>query len=119
MLLLERDGSTLADSDSESPGVLAAAQAWPEVGAVRRGVAESWSEHLSPAGQRVLSLARPWKHVDGAEAVLVVSLPRDTLDGPLHTILVAGLIALLLSFLVWSLVVLRVSRRLSLSLGKL
>ena len=117
LLLLERDGSTLADSDSESAGVLAAAQSWPEVLAVRRGVAESWAEHLSPSGQNVLSLARPWRHVDGAEAVLVVSLPRNTLDGPLHTVLVAGLVAVLLSFLIWSLVVLRISRRLAVSLG--
>jgi len=118
LLLLEKDGSTLADSDSESFNDLAAVQSWSEVTAVRGGVAESWAEHVAPSGRDVLSLARPWKHVDGAEAVLVLSLPRDTLDGPLHTVLVAGLFALLLSFLIWSLVVLRVSRRLNASLGK-
>jgi serine/threonine protein kinase len=119
LLLLEKDGGTLADSDSESAGNLAAAQSWPEVNDVRRGVAESWAEHLDPLGRDVLSLARPWKHVDGAEAVLVLSLPRDTLDGPLHAVLVAGLTALVLSFLIWSFVVLRVSRRLSGSLAKI
>jgi len=118
VLLLEQDGSTLADSHSESDGGLAAAQSWPEVAAARRGVADSWAEHLDPSGHDVLSLARPWRHVDGAEAVLVISLPRDTLDGSMHAVLVGGLTALLLSFLVWSFVVLRVSRRLAISLGK-
>jgi serine/threonine protein kinase len=118
LLLLELNGSTIADSDSESEGDLALVQTWPEVTAARRGVADSWAEHPDPSGRPVLSLARPWKHVDGAEAVLVISLPRDTLDGPLHAILVAGLTALLLSFLIWSFVVLRVSRRLAVSLGQ-
>ena len=117
LLLLEKDGSTLADSDSESAGGLAAAQGWPEVTTVRRGAAESWAEHLDPSGRDVLSLARPWRHVDGTEAVMVLSLPRDTLDGPLHTVMVAGLTALALSFLIWSFVVFRVSRRLASSLG--
>jgi hypothetical protein len=117
VVLLEQDGSTLADSHSESAGGLAAAQSWPEVAAARRGVADAWAEHLDPSGRSVLSLARPWRHVDGAEAVLVISLPRDTLDGPMHAVLVGGLTALLLSFLVWSFVVLRVSRRLAISLG--
>jgi hypothetical protein len=118
VLLLERNGSTLADSDSESAGNLAAAQSWPEVIAARRGIADTWAEHPDPSGRDVVSLARPWRHVDGAEAVLVLSLPRDTLDGPMHAVLVGGLTALLLSFLVWSFVVLRVSRRLAISLGK-
>jgi serine/threonine protein kinase len=119
VLLLEKDGSVIADSDSESIGDLTLAQSWPEVMAVRRDVAESWAERLDPSGRDVLSLARPWQHVDGIEAVLVLSLPRDTLDGPLHAVLVAGLTALLLSFLIWSFVVLRISRRLAVSLGKL
>ncbi len=118
VLLLEQDGSTLADSHSESEGGLAAAQSWPEVAAARRGVTDAWAEHPDPSGRDVLSLARPWRHVDGAEAVLVISLPRDTLDGSMHAILVGGLTALLLSFLIWSFVVLRVSRRLAISLGK-
>jgi hypothetical protein len=118
VLLLEQDGSTLADSHSESAGGLAAAQSWPEVAAARRGVTDAWAEHPDPSGRDVLSLARPWRHVDGAEAVLVISLPRDTLDGPMHAVLVGGLTALLLSFLIWSFVVLRVSRKLAVSLGK-
>jgi serine/threonine protein kinase len=118
VLLLEKDGGMIADSDSESTGGLASALSWPEVTAVRQGLAESWAEHPDPSGRSVLSLARPWRHVDGAEAVLALSLPRDTLDGPLHAVLVGGLTALLLSFLIWSFVVLRVSRRLAVSLGK-
>jgi serine/threonine protein kinase len=119
LLLLEDDGSTLADSGTESAAVVASTQSWPEVIDVRRGVNESWAEHRSPTGQNVLSLARPWRHVNGTDAVLVLSLPRNTLDGPMHAVLVGGLVALLLSFLVWSLVVLRISRRLSVSLGVL
>lgn len=118
VLLLEKDGRTIADSGT-STGSLASAPSWPEVTAVRGGVAESWAEHAAPSGQVVLSLARPWQHVDGAQAVLVLSLPRDTLDGPLHAVLVGGLTALLLSFLIWSFFVLRISRRLSVSLGTL
>jgi serine/threonine protein kinase len=117
LLLLEADGGTLADSDSESDDEIAAAQAWPEVVAVRRSGRESSAERVDHSGRQVLSLARPWRHVDGVEAVLVLTLPRDTLDGSLHGVLVGGLTALLLSFLIWSFVVLRVSRRLSISLG--
>jgi len=118
LLLLERDGTTLADSDTETNAEPISAQSWPEVIAVRSGSPEAWAEHASPSGETVLSIARPWRHVDGgAEAVLVLSLPRNTLDGPLHAVLVAGLTALSLSFLIWSFVVLRISRRLSVSLG--
>jgi serine/threonine protein kinase len=119
LLLLEPDGSVIADSDTEPEGAIASVPSWPEVIAVRRGGGESWADRADPSGRAVLSLARPWRHNDGAEAVLVLSLPRDTLDGPLHTVLVGGLVALLLSFLIWSLVVLRVSRRLSVSLLKM
>ena len=94
-------------------------RSWPEVNDVLGGAAESWAEHAGLGGEDVLSLARPWQHVDGAKGVIVLQLPRDTLDGSLHSILVAGLIALLLSFLVWAYLIRRVSRRLAVALSRL
>jgi serine/threonine protein kinase len=119
LVMVDIDGTVIADSDSEPGGVAPPVQSWPEVAEARRGVVDAWAEHPGVTDDDVLSLARPWRHVDGTEAVLVLSLPRNALDGSLHSVIVGGLVALMLSFLIWSLVVLRVSRRLNVSLSRI
>ena len=117
LLLLDVDGTVVADSETEPGETPPSAGSWSEVSAVLGGSAEAWSERPTERGD-VLALATRWQHVDGADGVLVLTLPRSTLDGSLHTILVAGLLALVVSFLIWSFVIRRVTRRLSLALSR-
>lgn len=116
LALLDMDGRVVADSES-APGA-SPAQSWTEAAAVMAGANEAWSERLNERGREVLALARRWQHADGSAGVLVLTLPRDTLDGSLHTILVAGLAALVVSFLIWSFVIRRVTRRLAVALSR-
>jgi hypothetical protein len=117
LLLLNRDGSVIADSATEPGETPPAARSWSEVAAVIGGSAEAWSERATERGD-VMALATRWQHVDGTDGVLVLTLPRNTLDGSLHTILVAGLLALVVSFLIWSFLIRRVTRRLSVALSR-
>ena len=118
LALVDAGGRVVADSESEPGDPQPAARSWPEVDAVIGGAAEASSERLDERGRDVLALARRWQHADGTDGALVLTLPRDTLDGSLHTILVAGLAALVVSFLIWSFVIRRVTRRLSVALSR-
>jgi serine/threonine protein kinase len=117
LVLLEAGGGVIADSASEPGEPLPPVGSWPEVRTVIGGGAEAWAEHPGVGNRDELSLATHWRHFGGTEGVLVVSLPRDSLDGSLQRVVVGGLVALLLSFLIWSFVILRVSRRLAVSLS--
>jgi serine/threonine protein kinase len=117
LALIDISGRVVADSESGSDRA-AAARSWTEVAAVLAGAREATSERADERGRAVLALARRWQHADGADGVLVLTLPRDTLDGSLHTILVAGLGALVVSFLIWSFVIRRVTRRLAVALNR-
>ena len=118
LALLDVDGTLVADSDSEPGGPQPSPRSWTEVAAVLAGAGEGWSERRTEDGGDVLSLATRWRHVDGTDGVLVLTLPRDTLDGSLHTIVVGGLVALVVSFLIWSFLVRRVTQRLSVALSR-
>jgi serine/threonine protein kinase len=117
LVLLDADGTVIADSEAEPGQTPPSARSWSEVGAVLGGSAEAWSERQTDRGE-VLALATRWQHVDGIDGVLVLTLPRNTLDGSLHTILVGGLLALVVSFLIWSFLIRRVTRRLSGALSR-
>jgi hypothetical protein len=66
-----------------------------------------------------LALVRPWRQEGSSLGALITALPRDVLDGPLQAVLLGGLVALVLSLLLFSLVALRLSRRLSRSVQRL
>jgi predicted Ser/Thr protein kinase len=119
LVLLDVDGTVIADSETDPGNAPPPARAWTEVAAVLGGSAEAWSERRTERGGDVLSLATRWQHADGTNGVLVLTLPRNTLDGSLHTILVGGLLALVVSFLIWSFLIRRVTRRLSVALSRL
>jgi len=118
LVLLNTDGSVVADSQTEPGDPPLSTQAWTEVAAVVRGAPDAWSERPSERNGQVLALATRWQHEDGADGVLVLTLPRNTLDGSLHTILVGGLAALIISFLIWSFLIRRVTRRLHVALSR-
>jgi hypothetical protein len=117
LVLLDVDGTVIADSETEPGQTPPSAGSWSEVRGVLGGSAEAWSERETERGD-VLALATRWQHVDGTAGVLVLTLPRNTLDGSLHTILVAGLAALVVAFLIWSFLIRRVTRRLSVALSR-
>jgi serine/threonine protein kinase len=116
--LVDVAGRVVADSESDAVTPPSAAPSWSEVAAVLAGAPEASSERVDERGREVLALARRWQHADGTDGVLVLTLPRETLDGSLHTILVSGLGALVVSFLIWSFVIRRVTRRLAVALSR-
>ncbi|HUP22170.1 MAG TPA: protein kinase [Thermoanaerobaculia bacterium] len=110
--LIGPDGHQLAHSHEDQSGVSPTA-AQPVVQRVLAG-GEGGVMELPGA----LALVRPWRHEDGPTGALITALPRDVLDGPLHAVLVGGLAALVVSFLLFSLVVVRLGRRLTASLDR-
>jgi serine/threonine protein kinase len=110
--LIGPDGHQLASSHDDQNGV-SPTTALPVVQRVLAG-GEGGVIELPDE----LALVRPWRHEDGLTGALVTALPRDVLDGPLHAVLVGGLAALVVSFLLFSLVVVRLSHRLTASLDR-
>jgi hypothetical protein len=110
--LLALDAHRLAHSHGEER----AASVLAGEPAVQSALAGGAGGVLEASGE--IALARPWSSGGRHAGALLVALPRDALDGPLHTVLVAGLLALVVSFVLFSAVALRLSRRLAGSLRR-